>query len=362
MFGAYRTFLAVAVAVQHLLSVPVVGSAAVHAFFILSGYLMTRIMNETYGYSRLGVARFAVNRLLRIYPSYLVALLVALGILAIVEKSLAEKFSSNIYVPSSPAEWFANITLVHFRLNLFNLRPLVLPPSWALTIELLFYTVIGLGLGSSRKISLVWFCSSVFATAWLIWWSGASSSYSGWSWIYFSIVSGSLPFSIGAMIFHYGPRSVQVPSLRAFTILLACGFAFLASCALFLIANRVVGSVPLSLAAFYANMAVQACIVAALASVMVVGRVAQWDKEVGDYSYLIYLLHFPVAIAVSHYIFDGIGPGRSIVAFGNFLLAMVVCVAIAFLVLKCLVRPLEEFRRRVRKMRAIEDEGRARRN
>jgi peptidoglycan/LPS O-acetylase OafA/YrhL len=44
-----------------------IGGYAVFGFYILSGYLMTLIMQKNYGYSRGGVARYAVNRFLRIY-------------------------------------------------------------------------------------------------------------------------------------------------------------------------------------------------------------------------------------------------------------------------------------------------------
>ena len=68
MFGTYRTLLALMVVFLHLGGVSVLGGYAVFGFYILSGYLMTYIMQKNYGYSRLGQARYAINRMLRIYP------------------------------------------------------------------------------------------------------------------------------------------------------------------------------------------------------------------------------------------------------------------------------------------------------
>ena len=74
MFGIYRYGLAFCVAISHLWGGMIAGPAAyaVWGFYCLSGYLMTLILNEKYGFSKRGLTNFAVNRLLRIYPAYYV--------------------------------------------------------------------------------------------------------------------------------------------------------------------------------------------------------------------------------------------------------------------------------------------------
>jgi len=42
-------------------------------FFVISGFYMAMVLRQKYGFSRGGLARFAVNRLLRLYPAYIVA-------------------------------------------------------------------------------------------------------------------------------------------------------------------------------------------------------------------------------------------------------------------------------------------------
>ena len=63
MFGTYRTLLAVMVVFLHIGGVPVLGGYAVFGFYILSGYLMTFIMQNNYGYDRSGLAKYALNGL-----------------------------------------------------------------------------------------------------------------------------------------------------------------------------------------------------------------------------------------------------------------------------------------------------------
>jgi peptidoglycan/LPS O-acetylase OafA/YrhL len=54
------------------------GQISVFAFYTLSGYLMTRVLHERYGFSIRGTAAFALNRVLRLWPAYLAIMTLAL--------------------------------------------------------------------------------------------------------------------------------------------------------------------------------------------------------------------------------------------------------------------------------------------
>ena len=70
MLGTYRVILALMVVFQHLGKSYQLGAYAVFTFFVISGYLMTYILNENYGYSLRGRMKYLLNRILRIYPVY----------------------------------------------------------------------------------------------------------------------------------------------------------------------------------------------------------------------------------------------------------------------------------------------------
>ena len=63
------------VVISHLWAGMIDGPAAyaVWGFFVLSGYLMTLVLTTKYGTAPAGLRQFATNRLLRIYPSFIVA-------------------------------------------------------------------------------------------------------------------------------------------------------------------------------------------------------------------------------------------------------------------------------------------------
>jgi len=73
-----RLLLAVAVVCFHTGSMAehflISADTAVHVFFIISGFYMAMILSEKYGFEVNGLKAFALNRLLRIYPTYYAAL------------------------------------------------------------------------------------------------------------------------------------------------------------------------------------------------------------------------------------------------------------------------------------------------
>ena len=78
MFGILRTVLAINVVLLHIFSVPVFGNYSVSFFFLLSGFLMTHICKETYGYTFIGFKLFWLNRFLRLYPIYYIIILITI--------------------------------------------------------------------------------------------------------------------------------------------------------------------------------------------------------------------------------------------------------------------------------------------
>ena len=83
------------------------GQISVFAFYTLSGYLMTRVLNERYGFTIWGTAAFLLNRVLRLWPAYLVIMvpvIVALGFLPL------HNFFPLIRMPTTAADIITNVT------------------------------------------------------------------------------------------------------------------------------------------------------------------------------------------------------------------------------------------------------------
>ena len=73
MLGTFRFLLASLVVMNHFW-LPVankVGAHAVAGFYVISGFLMARVLGEVYTRPVAGTLLFLVNRAMRIYPAYL---------------------------------------------------------------------------------------------------------------------------------------------------------------------------------------------------------------------------------------------------------------------------------------------------
>ena len=305
MFGVYRTLLALLVVAHHLFAVPTVGRYAVHGFFVLSGFLMTYVMQKNYGYTLTGAGRFAKARALRLYPSWLAILVLAAIIIAVVGPESSD-FRSPMFLPQNPIDWIQNATLVFADIFPNRVEPRLSPATWALTIELFYYALICFGISRNRTITWIWFA---FGVAYHFWATGEDYTY-------FNIFSGSLPFSIGALIFHYRERlsfTVPYPYLWAFA-----GAGII---------------VPLAmLHAFYINMIVAALFVIVLMNV----KQNPLDSRLGDYSYHMYIAHWPVGLAV-YAALGYLSTGRMLLPF---LLTLVACGTLSYLLTRFVDQPM----------------------
>jgi peptidoglycan/LPS O-acetylase OafA/YrhL len=284
MYGTYRTLLALMVVGLHIGGIPSVGTYAVFGFYTLSGYLMTFIMQNNYGYSSQGVAKYAINRFLRIYPIYWVSIGLSAVLVLIVGEGVSSGYQQDIYLPKDPISLARNLALFFP----FMESPRLTPPAWALTVELCFYILIGLGISRTRRAVWYWFLLSAAYHALALYFGRDT---------YFTVFAASLPFSTGALIFHYRSNINSFLSGRNGT-----GFHWLPVAVFMLIlANWAVGySLPvLEKVCFYVNYLICSSMVAILSerkSLPLVSRGA--DRWLGDLSYPIYLLHYQVGLIV----------------------------------------------------------------
>lgn len=96
---------------QQLLTVPVVGDFGLHGFFVLSGFLMTRVLCETYGFAPAGVRAFALNRALRLYPMVWVTIAISALLIWRFGEDHARQYRSFLYLPQDPGALVHNLTL-----------------------------------------------------------------------------------------------------------------------------------------------------------------------------------------------------------------------------------------------------------
>lgn len=343
MFGLYRTSLALAVVAHHLLKIPAIGGHAVHAFFILSGFLMTTVMARNYGYSLKGTGGFALNRFLRLFPSYWAILLLIVGTILWWGNGTVRTFHSAIFMPASPAEWLQNLSLVYASVFPMEVSPRLAPPTWALTVELLFYFLIALGLSRTRMLTWCWFMASVAYTV------STHGFELGFSYRYMHLLSGSLPFSIGALMFHYGDELKQASgkySTLGWLGMLAGAFAINSLVAA--LAKHVWLSEALGSFCLYANLAINFCLIAILINKPKLPVSAALDKKIGDYSYPIYLCHWQAGFLASMLLFGRPERGPSLAGGLSFLLALVICGLVSYATIRYVDHPIERLRSRIR--------------
>ncbi|MFC0019675.1 acyltransferase family protein [Roseibacillus persicicus] len=289
MFGIYRTFLALWVALFHLTSVGGIGSMAVFSFYLLSGFLMTLIMVEKYGYTREGRVNFARNRFLRLFPVYWCCIVISAIIIWFAGSEAATDFRANLGFPSGVRSWIGNVTMFYPSVMPGMVNPRLCPPSWALTVELVWYTLIAFGLSKTKTRVMIWLGAAVCGQLLIPFLN------LGWGALYFSIAAGSLPFALGAACYHWREYIGERTKIRYIGGggLLWCGI--LTGAAIVAAVLEYLGH-NFKVVFLYLTVVLAAPATVALYYQRPSSGWRKWDKVIGRYSYLIYLLHIPLGL------------------------------------------------------------------
>ncbi len=194
VFGALRFYLAVVVVYVHFADFFGIGWDGIFAFFVMSGYLMTLILHKNYGYSLKGIATYGINRILRIYPMYWMTCLFAIAVLLFLNDNFPAINNATFGMPATGMDWLRNVALVIREGD----NPVLVQPAWTLTVEVIYYACIGFGLSRTKTTTAVWLAGSLVYTGYLI------ATDAEFYYRYFHIAAASLPFSVGAAIYHWG--------------------------------------------------------------------------------------------------------------------------------------------------------------
>jgi peptidoglycan/LPS O-acetylase OafA/YrhL len=351
MLGLFRFLLAAAVVAFHLLgSLENIGQLAVVSFYVISGFLITRILNQTYKFN---LRRFATNRFLRLYPGYLAMALAALVLHAVAAE--AALFHTAWSQGLQPGDWWGNALIFpwamlsdpnvdanFFGLNLFEsdaFRFRLIPSSWSVGIEIVCYFLLWLVIARRTSTAIAGLAFG------LIWHAGVVLAHHNLTQLYFPVQAALVPFSLGSLAYrastylelnNYAVVSwrngagFQAFTVAALTAILGINWA---------LANAI-GPYAIS----YVQELSVAVGLALMGAVRPHARFAVADRWLGDLSYPIFLGHYVFA-CIAWLLLGAPDQIRGAEVFG---LGFVLTVAASAAVVKFIDQPISVIRDRVR--------------
>ncbi len=378
--GALRLFLAMLVVYVHLTSgLAASGYIAVFAFYLISGYLITRVVNTRYNNGVDGLWRFGLNRFLRLFPGYWIVLLFSMAVVAAFPEASVNLFNS-LFWPDSSDDWLAQIFVLGQReFNSFTvlgiptgvtpeLAPQFIPTATTLNVELIFYALIAVLLGRYKQVTLAWFALSFAHGTYVVIQDDFKLGYE-------TFIGASLAFSSGAMLFHYRDliakladkaRVTPTATMALFSVALlgATGLwqdaAYLTMRALGWTQEAAEAVLPGNtvraayLALPFAAFAFWLCIEVKPKKTesWLYGPRMKWLNDLaGDLSYPIFLIHWPVAALIAG-LTTAYAPNVSLLApmaYGWLLIVLAATFAVCLVIVYGVERPIQRLRARVRK-------------
>jgi peptidoglycan/LPS O-acetylase OafA/YrhL len=341
MFGLYRFILAINVVLFHILSVPEIGPFAVYSFFVLSGFLMTHIMQRTYGYTANGMIRYAINRFFRLYPVYWALLIITLMMNLWIGNDFFISFHPSMQLPQTVSEIFANIFMIFPELSPRAYSPRLAPATWALTIELFFYLLIALGISRNKLLSTLWFSLSA------LYFLYENIVLKIYGFGYGTFIAASLPFSLGAVLYFYIKEiSYFLDRLKLFT-LPVCTILFAINLIICIIINLVnIDELwKYNLLCSGINLILSALMVIRLSVVRTQDPILKYiDRITGDLSYPVYLFHWAATCFAAWLVYEA--PVKNTI---TFTLGLIITILISIVINKLVNEKIEVIRNKLKK-------------
>lgn len=348
MFGCYRLILAFLVVVTHIGKIEVFAGLAVWAFFMLSGFLITGVLNSRYAFDGRGLLAFTISRALRLLPVYWISIAVALLLMHTFRTEVPPGLVNDAFTPPETfREWVSAMVVVgHTFFGLGRIEHAPSPAAWAIDVEIWLYVISCIWLSRSHRAARLGLVLSitVFPLLWLV-----SRIYLrtgdvdlASQLVYSFVPAALLPYSIGAFAWFHRDQNRIGPSVAMFTAAAAAVIVL----ALWVERLSIVLAYLLSLPVF-------ACVMLSLARVRLRGALKTVDDICGHMSYPVYLAHwlgaYLVVVVATRWDFAGalvIYRPDAALAFtpAGFALIAATTAAIAFFIAVLLEVPMERVR------------------
>ncbi len=346
MFGAFRLVLALNVMAYHILNIPAIGPFAVYTFFILSGFLMTTIMNNSYGYNLSGIQSYALNRFLRLYPVYWSLILITVFIIIFITGTeFSASFQEKMCLPESAFEILTNLTMIYPAFKPVAVGPRLAPATWALTLELFYYLLIGIGISRNKIITIIWFSASLIYILFRNLYTGVPGLSYG------DFFGASLPFSIGAMLFFYKIKLLRLLNKLSTnpTFLISCiyavNLAFTSTSAFWFSSCWW----KIEFISTILNVILSGALILALYQNGKELFSKKIDKFLGDLSYPVYIFHWSAASLASWWLYKGAVKGFTASGLLVFITALFITVVVSMVVNVVVNNRIEKIRSKIRK-------------
>ena len=314
--GYYRLILALLVAASHAGLTfgrfnP--GEIAVVSFFLLSGYVMTALIDRHYLDLR-RVGQFYLDRALRLYPQFLVYSLAMIA--------AAEVFGlRHLWMPAPPSltSDFAQLTMLPLAFS-ERFPNMLLPQAWSLGLELMFYAVFPFFLIPGERMMAAYASGLVFLFAFC----GRISP----DWFAYRLLPGVLfVFILGSW--------VRRPEIRLARAPLALGYALALAA---LIVALTIWPRLTSVCDMLIGLVAGLPIVYGLSRARIEGR---WDELAGNLSYGVFLNHMLLLPIIERLL-----PSAS--AGVRFFALIPISIALSYVTFRCIERPAIAWRRTLR--------------
>jgi len=318
--GLVRVFLALSVAACHnafVLGGFLSGMFAVKLFFAISGFCMALVLNRKY--TERNPTRFYIARYLRLWPTYIVVLmLIVVFIQPLPSDQSIPFYAAAFSLFGSEALWW--VDPIGRYAGLVGLEQM-----WSVGIELSFYLVSPL-FARSWRATLILFLVAFAAHAWFVMTGGSlkvpfERSQITFFWIY---LLGMLAYWAWTILHPYLDR-LKIPALAAALVgvAMAGGFAILRGCW------------PMGYFGNFREDVLIAAFIAYMILLFHITRSNKFDRMIGELSYPIYVVHWPL----THFLITG---HRGSALWTVIILALAVAAAVALHVL--IERPIDRWR------------------